>query len=116
MGETMLGTFLESQVEPRMQLDIPVDLVVRICKQGHFFAKNSQYSEISGFVEAFEKIYKTLCPYFAAFHKHYKSPILAEKNPEKNKMLRLIDQEMQKRYDDWRGRCATPKLVYKLPK
>ena len=83
---------------------------------GHFFAKNEQYSEISGFVDAYEKIYKQLCPYFAAFFKHYKPPPMLEKNPQKHKMLRLMDLEMQKRHEEWRGRCATPQFEYNLPK
>ncbi|XP_063712440.1 uncharacterized protein LOC134840517 isoform X2 [Symsagittifera roscoffensis] len=114
--EAILDAFLESQAEPRIQLDIPVDLVVRICKQGRFFAKNEQYSEISGFVDAYERIFKLLCPYFAAFFKYYKAPVMVEKNPQKHKMLRLMDLEVQKRHEEWRARCATPKLVYKLPK
>ncbi|XP_075253831.1 uncharacterized protein LOC142345592 isoform X2 [Convolutriloba macropyga] len=114
--ETIIEVFLEGQIEPRIQLDIPVDLVVRISKQGHFFAKNEQYSEISGFVDAYEKIYKQLCPYFAAFFKHYKPPPMLEKNPQKHKMLRLMDLEMQKRHEEWRGRCATPQFEYNLPK
>ena len=114
--ESIIGVFLESQLEPRIQVDIPLELVVRMCKQGHFFAKNEQYSEISGFIEGYEKLFKALCPYFAAFHRRYKPSTLAAKNPEKSKRLRLMDQEMQRRHDDWKQRCTTPKLVYTLPK